>query len=87
MDSLTEKIDQLLVSHSAFRALEVCESEGDWRENTEIQSFPGFFLHSLFLCNNDFQSETIIKAGWHMLNNIDSDQLTLKMYVNSKKCH
>lgn len=31
MDSLTEKIVQLLVSHSAFRALEVCESEGDWR--------------------------------------------------------
>lgn len=22
-----------------------------------------------------------------MLNSIDSDQLTLKMYVNSKKCH
>ena len=39
MDSLTEKIVQLLVSHSAFRVLEVCESEGDWRENTEIQSF------------------------------------------------
>lgn len=39
MDSLTEKIVQLLVSHGAFRALEVCESEGDWRENTEIQSF------------------------------------------------
>lgn len=72
----------------------MCESEGDWRENTEIQIFPGFFLHSqlhcfhfVFLCNNDFQSETIIKAGWHMLNSIDSDQLTLKMYVNSKKCH
>lgn len=39
MDSLTEKIVQLLVSHSAFRAPEVCESEGDWRENTKIQSF------------------------------------------------
>lgn len=39
MDSLTEKIVQLLVSRSAFRALEVGELEQDGRENTEIQSF------------------------------------------------
>lgn len=48
MDSLTEKMVQLLVSHSAFRALEVCESEEDWRENSEIQSFQ--FLSSIHSC-------------------------------------
>ncbi len=39
MDSLTEKIVQLLVSHSAFRAPEVGKSEQDGRENVAIQSF------------------------------------------------
>lgn len=50
MDSLTEKIVQLLVSHSAFRALEVCESEGDWRgkyQNSIISVL--FSIHSCFV--------------------------------------
>lgn len=76
MDSLTEKIVQLLVSHCAFRALEVCASEGDWRENTKIPKNHFSFIphsqllcfHLVLLCDRDFQSETLTKAVWCTLN-------------------
>lgn len=61
MDSLTEKIDQLLVWNRPLRALEVCESEGNWRENTKIQSFQFYppFTVALF----PFSASVIHQSG------------------------
>lgn len=92
---------QLLVSHGAFRAAEVCPSEGglEGKYRNSIISVLSYSqllcFHLVLLCYRDFQSEAMTKAEWrtanygHLLHHFHStnvDRLAQNFFTLRAKC-